>query len=120
MKRIKILWWLFLLAGCGRKTLKGPSFTNADISKVITRMSDIMVHDITNPPLAARFFAYAALAGNEIVTERDSSCAPFQKALNGYPAFIAAKKNTDGWQLAALLAMMETSARLQPSGQLMR
>ena len=111
---------VLLLTGCGHNAGKIPSFTGADISGVITRMTDIMVHDITNPPLAARFFAYATLAGYEVVAEYDSTCTTFQKALNGRPAFQPPKKRYEAWQLAALLAMMETSAKLQPSGQLMK
>lgn len=37
-----------------------------------------MVHDVTNPALAARFFSYACLAGYEIVSQNDSSCKSMQ------------------------------------------
>jgi hypothetical protein len=47
--------------GC-RQHSKNIQFSNKDIGRVIGQMTDLMVHDITNPPLAARFFSYACLA----------------------------------------------------------
>lgn len=36
-------------------------------------MTDLMVHDITNPPLAANFFLYACSAGYEVVAENNAT-----------------------------------------------
>ncbi len=95
-------------------------FDNKDISAVIKKMDDIMLHDITNPPLAARFFSYACLAGYEIVSQHDAKFKSMHGVLNGYPEI----KKPDSvqaanYQLAALLAMMETAKKMQPSGKIM-
>ncbi|TXI34139.1 MAG: phosphatase PAP2 family protein [Niabella sp.] len=76
-----------------------------------------MVHDITNPPLAARFFAYSCLSGYEIVAQNDSSIKSMYNRLNKFPV-IEKPDSVEGssYQLAALLAMMETAKKLQPSG----
>ena len=66
--------------------IKMPALTGADICRVIAEMSDIMVHDVTNPPLAARFFAYTCLAGYEIVAENDLQVKSFYGVLNDYPS----------------------------------
>ena len=95
-------------------------FGERDISNVITRMTDIMVHDITNPPLAARFFSYACLTGYEIVSQHEQQFKSMHGVLNEYPA-IAKPDSLDNYsyQLAAVLGMLETAKRMQPSGKLL-
>src|SRR5215831_16382749 len=73
-----------LFQSCKQKE-QSFQFTNKDISQVITKMTDIMVHDVTNPPLAARFFSYACLSGYEVVSENDSSIKSMHGTLNNYP-----------------------------------
>ena len=97
-----------------------PEFTADDIGHIISQMTDVMVHDITNPPLAARFFSYACLAGYEVVAEHDKKMVSMYGKLNGYPDI----RKTDSiksynYQLAALLAMLETARKMQPSGKLL-
>ncbi|MEX6690601.1 vanadium-dependent haloperoxidase [Danxiaibacter flavus] len=77
-----------------------------------------MVHDITNPPLAARFFSYVCLAGYEVVSQNDTAFKSMHGRINGYPDL----KKPDSikgysYQLSALLAMMETAKKMQPSGK---
>lgn len=110
---------LILLFSCTPK--KQPTvFSNKELEKVIFTMTDIMLQDITNPPLAARFFSYACLAGYEVVTQYDTTFKTMYGKLNGYPTM---KMQPVGHpysnQLSALLAMMETAKKLQPSGALM-
>ncbi len=110
---------LFMVSSCSQRE-KAPSFGNNDISVIITRMTDLMVHDVTNPPLAARFFSYACLAGYEVVSQNSASFKSMHGVLNEYPVI----KKPDSiehssYQLAALLAMMETAKKMQPSGKLL-
>ena len=60
------------MAGC-KSEQKQLEFGSQQIAGVFTNMTDIMVHDITNPPLAARFFAYASLAGYEITQQHNDN-----------------------------------------------
>ncbi|HTE30962.1 MAG TPA: vanadium-dependent haloperoxidase [Chryseolinea sp.] len=95
-------------------------FGNQNISAVITGMTDIMLHDITNPPLAARFFAYTCLSGYEVMSQGDAKLKSMHGVLNGYPEIKTPTiVGPFSYQLAALLAMMETAKKMQPSGQLM-
>ncbi len=108
-----------LLFSCTQKK-RQLAISNKNISEVITKMTEIMVHDITNPPLGARFFSYACLAGYEIVSQNDSKFKSMHGILNSYPQI---KKpgsfQTADYRLGALLAMMEMSSKMQPSGKLM-
>lgn len=98
-----------------------PPLTSDFVSQVTARMTDVMVHDVTNPPLATRFYAYACLAGYEVIADNDSICKPFNNILNGYPVI---SKPTDlpnhSPELSALLAMLATAKKMQPSGGLLQ
>ncbi|HEX8278800.1 MAG TPA: hypothetical protein VF540_08895, partial [Segetibacter sp.] len=64
-----ILILLLLACGLRKQQKQNLEFSSVQISQVINRMTEIMVHDVTNPPLAARFFSYATLAGYEVVSQ---------------------------------------------------
>lgn len=121
MKKLLVaVWMVIVVCGCHHRSEEYAAFSGIDISKVITQMTDIMVHDVTNPPLAARFFSYACLAGYEVVSQHDLKMKSMHGVLNDYPAL----KKSDSikfypYQLVALLAMMETAKKMQPSGKLM-
>lgn len=51
----KVFLFAFVFAAC-RPSSKIAPLTGKAISDVITEMTNLMVHDVTNPPLAARFF----------------------------------------------------------------
>ncbi len=120
MKRILFLFFLFLLLQNCRPAKKPPVFTSAEIGKVINEMMDLMIHDVTNPPLAARFFGYTCLAGYEIVAQNNPAFKSMRGVVNDYPS-IPKPDSIQGYasQLAAVLAMMETAKKLQPSGQIL-
>ncbi|WP_449437815.1 hypothetical protein [Pedobacter steynii] len=75
------------LAAC-RNNEKSPELSNKDIAKVVDEMTELMIHDVTNPPLAARFFTYANLAGYEVVVQNDSNCVSMKGILNDYPEIV--------------------------------
>lgn len=124
MKRIVHLSIVFIItamvvSGCKQHS-KNIQLTNKDISNVINKMTELMVHDITNPPLAARFFSYACLAGYEVVTQNNDKFKSMYELLKEYPHL--QKPDTlhnYSYQLASLLAMLETAKKLQPSGSLL-
>ncbi len=117
-KFLNFLLGLTILLGCTRKQAE-PRFESQQISQVLAKMTDIMVHDVTNPPLAARFFSYACLAGYEVVAQNDSASSNMHGILNKYPKIEKPQVSGYSYQLSALLAMMETAKKMQPSGTLL-
>lgn len=107
------------VSGCGTKTANTSIDLDSGIIGWVTEsMTDMMVHDITNPPLAARFYAYSCLAGYEVISQEDPSFASMHGALNDYPDI--PKRSGYGYQhtqASAILAMIETASKLQPSGR---
>ncbi len=83
-------------------------------------MTDVMVHDVTNPPLASRFFSYACLAGYQVISHHNSSYTNMKGVLNEYPLIEKPlQPSTYSYQLSAVLAMLETAKKMQPSGVLL-
>jgi hypothetical protein len=109
-----------LLAACRQPAMQKEPLQPVAIGQVITQMTDIMIHDITNPPLAARFFAYACMSGYEVMAQNDQSCPGLHGILRAYPA-IKKPDSIRGYavHLSAVLAMMETAKKMQPSGKLL-
>ncbi|GAB3916248.1 vanadium-dependent haloperoxidase [Larkinella terrae] len=117
MKKIFLsLLLLFVVTSCGQE--KTPDLGNREITKVISEMTEVMIHDVTNPPLAARFFTYACLAGYEVVSQNDKSCRSMHGVLNDYPE-IEKPQAASGFSthLSAVLAMLKTAQKIQPSGK---
>jgi hypothetical protein len=107
------------LAGCSKTTdPKTLGVSPETIGQITSQMTDVMVHDVTNPPLGARFFSYACLAGYEVVALNDSSVKSMHGVLNDFPEIAKpdSVKNYS-YQLSAALAMLETAKKMQPSGK---
>lgn len=105
-----------MLNSC-RRIQNNYEYAPNDINHVVVQMTDLMIHDVTSPPLASRFFAYSTLAGYEVVTQNNSAFKSMHGRLRGYPALV--KPDTIAgydYRLASLLAMIETAKKLQPSG----
>ena len=120
MKKLFVLCSFFLWFSCAKKEAFVPVLQPSDMERVIQQMTDVMIHDITNPPLAARFFAYSCLAAYEVVALNDPAFISLKEKLNEFPEItrpeVTAEINKD---IAALLAVYETAKVLQPSGKLM-
>lgn len=89
------------------------------VGKAYEAMTEIMVRDVTNPPLAARFFAYASLSGYEIIAQHDSTIPSMKGRINQFKGIDFPVINGYHYQAASLLAVIETARKLQPSGKLL-
>ncbi|TSD67957.1 vanadium-dependent haloperoxidase [Inquilinus sp. KBS0705] len=117
MKKLLVCIFFSVAVINGCKTTQSPKLTSSDISKVIGQMTDVMIHDVTNPPLAARFFAYSCLAGYEVVSQNDKAVSTMHGKLNGYPPMVKPKTVAGyDYRLSAILAVLKTAEKLQPSG----
>lgn len=88
------------------------------IGQVTLQMTDVMVHDVTNPPLGARFYSYVCLAGYEVVAQHEQAYPSMHGVLNDFPEIEKPKVEEYSYQLATALAMLETAKKMQPSGAL--
>src|SRR3954470_18506098 len=120
MKRCFFLFITITLFAAGCQKKKNATLSAKVISDVVSQMTDLMVHDITNPPLAARFFSYALLAGYEVVSQNNIAYKSMHRVLNKYPDLKKQDSITGySYQVAAVLAMLETAKKMQPSGRIL-
>lgn len=110
--------WAGVLS-CQSPEEQAPALSTDDIARAITKVTEVMVHDVTNPPLAARFFAYICLSGYEVIALNDSTVGSMHGRLNEYPVIEPPAITGYAVPLSALLAMLETASKLQPSGYLL-
>lgn len=108
------------LTGCNKKDDKLPELNGSIIGQVTSQMTDVMVHDVTNPPLGARFYSYACLAGYEVIAQNDSAYKTMHGVLNDFPEIKKPEGITKySYELSAVMAMLETAKKMQPSGGMM-
>lgn len=122
MKRIVLVFFtLFtLLVGCKTKDESSLEISAETIGRITSQMTDVMVHDVTNPPLGARFFSYACLAGYEVVALNDTATKSMHGVLNDFPLIVRPDSiEAFSYQLSAALAMLETAKKMQPSGKVL-
>ena len=115
---IIIILTVILAVSCQKKEANLPPLGNDDIGKIITKVTEGMVHDVTNPPLAARFFAYICLSGYEVMALNDSSYQSMHGTLNEFPVITKPETENYSVSLSAILAMLETARKIQPSGSM--
>ncbi|MGV8879744.1 MAG: vanadium-dependent haloperoxidase [Sphingobacteriaceae bacterium] len=117
MKQLMICGALLLCAlGCKKKE-QYPELTNKDIGKVLEKMTHLMIHDVTNPPLAARFYAYACISGYTVVSLNDSTILSLKGVINEFPEIVTPiDSGQHAYQLSAILAITGTAKKMQPSG----
>ncbi|WP_439482872.1 vanadium-dependent haloperoxidase [Cyclobacterium plantarum] len=110
---------LALAVSCNTSLEKKPIEAET-IGWITEKMTDLMVHDITNPPLAARFYAYACLSGYEVIALENEDYPSFSGFINGLSPIEAPGEKSPSPSLSAAFAMIHTSASMQPSGMEMK
>ncbi len=120
MKYIIVWACLLGLIACNQNQENQPKIQASEIGKITNQMTDVMVHDVTNPPLAARFFAYATLSGYEVLALNDTAFKSMHGILNDFPE-IQKPTTSDPFsvELSAVLAILKTAQKVQPSGALL-
>jgi hypothetical protein len=90
------------------------------IQQQVWSLTEVMYHDVVNPPAAARFYSYSLLTGYEILSRLDSDMPAFQREFKNYPRipvrFSSEKVNTE---LAVVYGILETGKNIMPSGYLL-
>jgi membrane-associated phospholipid phosphatase len=87
------------------------------IQPSVFSLSMIMMHDVVNPPAAARFYAYGMLGAYDIVSQNKESFQSPTKIIRSYKtATISISKDKYNYQVAALWSIIKTGELILPSG----
>jgi hypothetical protein len=99
-----------------------PLMTTAQrIQQQVWALTEVMYHDVINPPAAARFYAYSLLAGYETLTQLNPSVTRFPQGFRGYPQenYPTPPGTAVNKELAVCYSILETGKLIIPSGYLL-
>ena len=113
---LPLLLAIFLLPSCGEdvnpnyaEEVADPEFYHASVK----RLTDVIVHDIFSPPVAARIYSYSSIAGYEALAAGDSSLVSLAGQLSDLtPAPAPAPGIEISYPIAALAAQSKVGHSL--------
>ncbi|HVY73203.1 MAG TPA: vanadium-dependent haloperoxidase [Puia sp.] len=86
------------------------------VQQQVYAITQVMMHDVTDPAAAARFYAYSVLTGYEIVCQQEQRLPRFQRAFRNYPVKDYHPGNSVDIEFSALYGILETGKAVLPSG----
>src|SRR5210317_249678 len=110
-KTLGVLLALATLVACN-KNEEPIIVTTDELHMAIDKVTEIMVHDIFSPPVAARIYAYPNIAAYEIMAQRDSSLRSLAGQIDHLGTIPTSNNPKVNYPLAALIAHMEVSKAL--------
>ena len=109
-----VLFFSFIISGCSEK--KKSNFVTDDPSILhsnVNRVTEVIIYDVFNPPVASRIYAYTSLAQYEAIRYQDSSAPSFAAKLNGFaPMPVPEKGKSYNFTLAATNALFTVAQKL--------
>jgi hypothetical protein len=115
-----IIFFLFAFLGWSCQKSRPVEVSGAEIDKVIGQMTELMIHDVSNPPLAMRFYSYACVGAYSVYASYDSKSPQILKNLTDFPSLPPLDFSQADPALASIFTMMDISSRMQPSGGMMK
>ncbi|THU42017.1 phosphatase PAP2 family protein [Niastella caeni] len=87
------------------------------LQPAVFSLSKVMMHDVVNPPAAARYYAYCMLGAYEIVSQNDARLSNLGGLLKQYKQPVITTKTTNyDHRIAAVYCILETGRLMLPSG----
>jgi hypothetical protein len=120
-KRITLTLSFFLMALAlfGQEKLRHQDDLQLFANNVFS-LSEIMLHDVANPPAAARFYAYATLGAYEVALHANHNLTNINKKINTDPKIQAgALPNNFNLSFCTNYAMLHVGRNIMPSGALL-
>lgn len=116
MIRAVIFFFLLLCCKCAFAQKAKTNYA-ALVQSAIFAQSKVMMHDVVNPPAAARYYAYGTLGAYSIVAIHDTALVKPEAFIKNFKrvAVTTASKDYD-YRIAALYCILETGRLMLPSG----
>jgi hypothetical protein len=123
MKRLNSLMALIMLCVTVSGFSQSGEQAKDDIGLLVENvfhLSEVMLHDVANPPAAGRFYAYSILGAYEVVYSGDGKLTDLNNRFKEKLTITApAKPKTLVTPFASLYAMLEVGRQIMPSGYLL-
>ena len=91
VKTLPLFFAASLLVQCGKK--EPYTDHSRDLQDEFQAITEILVHDIFSPPVAARVYAYTATAAYEVVAQSHSDYRSLAGQFHDFPTMPAAPQN---------------------------
>lgn len=102
-----------IVAGCNTKS-KSTLYQGANLNHAcVQALTDVIVYDIINPPVASRMYAYSNIAYYEALRPMDKNMGSMLSLLKGFKTVeIPDTKVTTDYRLAAVVSYMKVAEAL--------
>jgi hypothetical protein len=115
--------FIFLLILCSvtftyAQKSKKPIPEYLQLDKAINAISAVMIHDVVNPPAAARYYNYVMLGAYNLTALNNKDIVPLADFVKSYKEdnHISIENGKYNYQIAAIYCMLETGKQMLPSG----
>jgi len=90
----------------------------AQVKASMLAIDMVMIHDVVNPPAAARYYTYCSMAAYNIVTAHgaDTSIKPLETFVRSYKNIQVPFTPGSDYRIAAIYSIYESARLLLPSG----
>lgn len=97
-----------------------PDYLQPD--HAVNAVTMVMVHDVTSPPVAARYYAYCMLGAYNIVAAHHKSMSALGSFITSYQPSIGLDTISTAfdYKIAAYYSILETAKQLLPSGFMLK
>lgn len=112
----KLIFGLLLVSQLAHAQYDKAPFTDY-VQPAVFSLSMVMMHDVVNPPAATRFYSYATLAANQIVSANNKDIKSAGTFVKNFPAIqVQDSGRKYDYQVAAIYSILEAGKQLLPSG----
>ncbi len=109
--------FLLLLLSLSTHAQKRKSDFAALVQPAIFAQSNVMMHDVVNPPAACRYYAYGTLGAYAIVAQHNKALPKAETFIRNFKSIsINMADQAYDYQVAALYCILETGRLMLPSG----
>jgi hypothetical protein len=121
IKKTYLLLSFIWIAQCARaQQAKAPDYLALD--KAINSVSAVMIHDVVNPPAAARYYNYFMMGPYNLVALNNKDIVPIANFIKSYTQdnTISLAPGKYNYKIAAVYCILETGKLMLPSGYMLQ
>jgi PAP2 superfamily len=116
-----LFFFIFFIGILEAQTYDSPSWIQGKAQEQVFAITQVMFHDVIDPPAAARFYAYSTFTGYEILCLQIKTFPRIQQNFIPHPAIkIPADLRRLNTRFCVLYGILETAGELLPSGFLLQ